>query len=55
MNLWDGLLERKHAGLGGKKELLARDLHKHAYSLGKLVKEVLVFHAFFKQHAKPNP
>jgi hypothetical protein len=41
-------------GLGDKKELLTKDLKKHAHSLEKLVKEVSDFHAFFKKHPKPN-
>lgn len=44
------LLGKTHAGLGGKDELLAKDLRKHAHSLEKLVKEIWEFHRCFRQN-----
>ncbi len=49
------LVRSGHEGLGGKSELVAKDLRKHAYSLEKLVKkELSKFRTFFKQHCKPS-
>ena len=42
------LLAREYHGLGGKSELSAKDLRKHAYSLEKLVRQVSEFHTAFK-------
>ena len=48
------LIRTGHQGLGGKNELLAKDLRKHARSLEKLVAEVSRFRNFFKHNMKSS-
>jgi hypothetical protein len=46
------LVRTGHSGLGGKDELVAKDLRKHAHSLQKLVTEISEFHDYFRHHRK---
>jgi hypothetical protein len=46
-------LQREYKGLGGKSELLAKDLRKHGRSLENLVKQVSEFYMIFK-NIKPR-